>query len=404
MPRFRYRAMQADGSMTTGHVDAAHADAATQSLRRAGVRPVEIAPDEPASGAASRPRTSAAARAAARTLIAELAVLLRAGLPLDRAMGLAITNIPDTAQQAPFAELLLAVREGTPLSRAMATRPDLFTPVAIAMTEAGEANGKLAPALSRLSDMLEASEDLRRLIGTSMIYPIALCIIAVGVVALMLLFVVPQFESLFASAADRLPPASRAVMGASRFVRDHGLLLLLGLFAMGLGGRAALRAPGTRARVDAAMLHVPQLGDLIRFIETARFARTLGVLIEGEVALPAAVTLAQRTIANGSIGGAVERVANGIREGGGLTTPLAAAGVFPKIAIGFLRTGEETSQLGPMLHRLADVLDRDVKVRLQRMIGIATPVITVVLGVSVAAIIAAIMSAIIGFNDLAVTS
>jgi general secretion pathway protein F len=150
------------------------------------------------------------------------------------------------------------------------------------------------------------------------------------------------------------------------------------------------------------MLRLPQIGTLVRFIDTARFSRTLGVLIDGEVPLPAALGMARRSITNSAIASAVGRVAAGVKEGGGLTAPLAAAGVLPKLAIGFFRTGEETSQLGPMLERLADVLDREVKLRLQRLIGILTPAITVVLGAVVALIIASIMTAILGFNDLAV--
>ena len=148
-------------------------------------------------------------------------------------------------------------------------------------------------------------------------------------------------------------------------------------------------------------LAMPLLGELIRRIETARFARTLGALIEGEVTLPAAIRLAQRTITNQVMARAILQVADGVKEGGGLTGPLAVTGVLPPLAIGFLRTGEETSQLGMMLSRLAAVLDRDIRTRLERLIGILTPVITVVLGATVASIIAAIMSAILGFNDLA---
>jgi general secretion pathway protein F len=286
----------------------------------------------------------------------------------------------------------------------MNRRQDIFSPAAAAMAEAGEANGALGPALTRLADMLERAEALRRLIGTAMIYPAALTIIAVGVILLMLLFVVPQFESLFSQAKGQLPPASAFVMAASAFVRTWGWWMLAGCIGFGFIVRKVFARPAMRAVTDRAVLRIPQMGMLVRYIETARFSRTLGVLIDGNVPLPHALALARRTVANSHIGNAIEQVADGVREGGGLAAPLASANVFPKLAIGFLRTGEETSQLGPMLGRLSDVLDRDVGIRLQRLIGILTPVITIILGASVASIIAAIMSAIIGFNELAISS
>lgn len=399
MATFQYRAVKQDGSASSGQVEASDRGQAITALRGMGASPIEIVA---VTSTGPETRISAKGRAAATTIIGELAVLLQAGLQLDRALALAIENVEDAGAAAHFAEILRAVREGVPLSRAMAQKSGLFAPAAVAMAEAGEANGRLGEALARLAAMLEQAADLRRLVATSMIYPIALLVIAAGVILLMLLFVIPQFESLFATSQKALPAASMAVMGASRFVRAYGLWMLGGGTVAILACRPLLARPAARVAMDRLALRLPQLGELIRRIETARFARTLGALLEGEVPLPAALALSQRTIGNGVIAGAVEKVATGVKEGGGVTAPLAAAKVLPRLAIGFFRTGEETSQLGLMLTRLADVLDRDVKIRLQRLIGILTPVITVALGGTVAAIIASIMSAILGFNDLAV--
>ncbi len=400
---FSYRAVLADGTVSSGTIEAGDSAAALASLRRSGARPIVVAPlsDSPIK---APKRANGRIRVAVNNLIAELATLIDAGLPLDRALGLAIGNVEDRALAAALGEVLADVREGVPLSRAMARRPALFGPTAAAMTEAGEANGALGTALKRLAVMLESAEDLRRTIGTAMIYPIALLVIAVGVILMMLLFVVPQFESLFDQAKGNLPAASLLVMQASHMLRDWGIWLLLGLVLAILGLRQLLRRPSAALALDRLVLVVPQLGKLVRHIECARFARTLGVLVEGNVALPDALHLARRTVANRVIGDAIATVADGVREGGGLAAPLAATKVLPPVAIGLVRTGEETSQLGAMLLRLADMLDRDVRVLLQRAIGLATPLITIVLGATVAAIIAAIMSAIIGFNDLAIAS
>lgn len=403
MATWRYRAIRRDGSALAGEVDAADREDAVASLRRSGATPLELVAVPPR--APGRPRRAGPkAKAAATTCIGELAVLIGAGLQLDRALALAIENVEDRKIAETLGEILRDVREGAPLSRAIAQKPELFSPTAMAMIEAGEANGRLGEALSRLAATLEQEAELRRLIGSSMIYPIALLVIAIGVVLLMLLFVVPQFESMFASAAGKLPTATVVVMTASRLLRGYGLAMLLGAAVVGVAGALLLRRPAVRLVRDRLVLALPLLGELVRRVETARFARTLGALIDGEVPLPAALALARRTISNQVLGDTIARVANGVKEGGGLTAPLAASGALPRLAIGFLRTGEETSQLGMMLGRLADVLDRDIRLRIERLIGILTPVITVVLGATVASIIAAIMSAILGFNDLALTS
>jgi general secretion pathway protein F len=401
MPHYRYRAVLPDGSARAGTVEARDREQAIGELRGTGILLVDVT--ETSSRAMTRAaRPNAKASAAAAVMIGELAVLLRAGLPLDRALALAIGNVEPRAMAARFAPLLAEVREGRTLSSAFARTPELVTPITVAMTEAGEANGRLPEALERLCAMLESAAELRRLVVTSAIYPASLLIIAIGVILMMLLVVVPQFDSLITHASGKLPAASQFVMDASHMLRENGAALLVLAGAAGVALRVALSRPAARATADRLVLRLPQIGALVQRLETARFARTLGALVEGEVALPSAVRLAQRTIANGYMAAAMERIADGVREGQGLAPSLAAARILPEVALGFIRTGEESSQLGMMLTRLADVLDRDVRIRLERTVAIATPMITAILGACVAGIIAATMSAILGFNDLAV--
>lgn len=360
------------------------------------------APTAAAGSAGPRPRrASARARASVILLIGDLAVLLGAGLQLDRALTLALDNIEDAVARGLLADLLRQVREGAPLSRAMAERPELFPPEAIAITEAGEANGRLDAALARAAAMLGDAAELRRTIGAALTYPVILGVIAIGVILMMLLFVVPQFESLFQSQADRLPAQTVAVMTASRLLRDDWYWLVGAIAAGVLLARQLAGRPGQALARDRLILRLPLFGPLVQRMDTARFARSAGSLLESGVPLPHAFALSERTLKNRAIRAGAATVAAGIRQGGGIAAPLAAANIFPRIAIGFIRTGEESSQLGPMLTRLADVLERDVRARLARIIAIATPAITVLLGGSVAFIIAAVMTAILGFNDLA---
>jgi general secretion pathway protein F len=274
--------------------------------------------------------------------------------------------------------------------------------MASAMAEAGEASGQLDESLGRLGETMERAETLRQTIVSSMVYPIMLIVIATSVILVMLLFVVPQFENLFTDAGAKLPFMTQVVMAASHGVQNYGIVgSILAAVTVFLLLRWA-RQPAVKRIIDRQLLNAPVVGNVIRNAETARFARTLGSLLDGGVPLASALAIAQRSIANMHMSEAVDKVSSGLRQGGGLSSPLAATGLFPPMALSFLRTGEETAKLGLMLTRLADVLDREVRNSIQRIIAVLTPAITVAMGAIVATVIASIMSAILGFNDIAI--
>lgn len=402
MANFRYRAAALDGALKTGAMEAASRADVLDRLRRAGLTPIEAveAPATPA--AAQKPRRiGGTARQLITKALGELAVLLNAGLPLDRALAIVIESITRPAERAVMADLQARVKEGVPLARAMAAHPAHFSAMAAAMTEAGEANGALGDALARLAETLERAENLRQTVASALVYPILLMLVSGGVILVMLLAVVPQFEGLFGDKLDQLPTATQLVVGASRFVRHDGLAALLGVGLSLVALSRLLQRPAARRSFDRFILRTPGLGALARDAETARFARVLGSLIDGGVALPTALGIARRALANSHMAEGVESVAQGLKQGGGLSGPLAATGLFPPMALSFLRTGEETARLGMMLGRLADVLDQQVRQAIQRLIGVLTPAITILLAGFVAVIIAAIMTAILSFNDLA---
>jgi general secretion pathway protein F len=401
MPTYQYRAVRNDGLVQIGTVEAASRPEMLERVRHLGLTPIEASETDATSATPKSIKLSNSNRKSVTRAISELAVLIGAGLTLDRALAICLDTISHAATRAAFAELHLQVKQGVPLSRAMLANSGMFSSMAAAMVEAGEANGKLGTSLDRLAQTMERADELRQVIRSSLTYPIILLIIATSVILMMLLFVVPQFETLFSSAQGKLPPATQAIMAASHALKDYGVIALFALIAVIFIVRHWLKQPSVRLAVDRLLLNVPHVGKLVVSNETSRFVRALGSLVEGGVALPTAMAIAQRTFNNQYLAAAIGRVTVGVREGGGLSGPLAATGLLPKVALGFFRTGEETAQLGPMLERLADMLDRDVRNNLQHMISILTPLITVVLGGVVAFVIASIMSAIIGFNDIA---
>lgn len=404
MASFRYRAATTLGEMRSGALAAGSHAEALEQIRRLGLTPIEAVETKEATGAAAKGRPNAAGRQAIANAIGELSVLLGAGLTLDRALVVCGENVRTPQLKAVFASLHQRVKEGAPLSRAMAEEGPVFPPMASAMAEAGEANGRLDQSLARLAETLDRSEALRQTIVSSMVYPALLLTVATSVILVMLLVVVPQFEDLFSDSQAKLPFATRMVMGASHAVRHFGWLGLLVIVVLGVAIWRWLKRPEVKLAFDRVLLGLPALGALATEMETARFARVLGSLVDGGVPLPQALSISQRSFTNSHLAQAVGRVAAGLKEGAGLSGPLSATGLFPPMALSFLRTGEETAQLGLMLGRLADVLDRQVRNSVQRMIAILTPAITVIMGAIVATVIASIMSAILGFNDLALAS
>lgn len=401
MAHYAYRAIDRLGASSAGEIQAQDRAEAVQRIRGLGVVPVEVSEKKQSSARAPVPGGAKVRGEVARAM-GELGVLLNAGLPLDRALALCLDNVDHKGVAEEFTRLLARVREGAPLSRSMAERPELFPSSAQAIIEAGEANGRLGQALDRVARMFNQAEEMRRLVTGAMIYPVALLTLAVAVILMMLLYVVPQFESLFTAAQDKLPPSSKALMAASQTLRTHGLLIAGGVAVCVIAIRQLLRRPEAIVMRDRVLLNLPQIGSLVRYLEAARLARTFGGLIEGGVPLPDALAMSCRAIGNTVIASQIAGVAGQVKQGGALTALIAATGALPKVAIGFFRTGEETSQLGMMLERLADMLERDLTVRIERLVAILTPIITVCLGGAVAAIIASIMTAILGFNDLAV--
>jgi general secretion pathway protein F len=403
MATYRYRAATAGGQLKTGVLEGNSRADAIERIKRLGLMPIEtVETSTKAAEGEKKLRLNTATRRGIVNAIGELAVLLNAGLPLDRALAVVVENLNRPAVKTVFAKLRDRVRQGASLARAMTESNGAFSPMASAMAEAGEASGKLDESLSRLGETMERAENLRQTIVSSMVYPVMLMVIASSVILIMLLFVVPQFEDLFTDAGAKLPPMTQVIMGASHLVKYYGL------YALGFVAVAIfllyrwVQQPAVRRLVDRQVLRIPVIGAIVRNAETARFARTLGSLVDGGVPLAGALAIAQRSLANTHMHDAVEKVAIGLRQGGGLSTPLAKTELFPPMAISFLRTGEETAQLGLMLSRLADVLDRDVRTAIARLITIMTPVITVTMAALVGTIIASIMSAILGFNDLAV--
>ncbi len=411
MGRFRYRAVAASGELVQGEMAAASQATVIERLRGQGHLP--LAADEIAAGAGHRRRLTLAqwlrqpilgsARVTRRDvaiMTRELATLLEAGLTLDQSLKLLIELAEGEALEGLLADLLERIQGGSSLADALAQHEKLFPQVYVSMVRAGETGGALREVLSRLARYLDEAEALREQVKSALIYPVLLLILAAVSIVILLTVVLPQFTPLFENAGAKLPWLTRAVILVGDGVQRYWWLLLGGGLGATWLARRLLRQPARRAQVDRWLLRLPLLGELLAKIDTARFARALGTLLANGVPPLTALAIVQDALTNATLRRALADAATAMKDGGGLAAPLGRAGVFPKLAVHLLGVGEESGQLDPMLLKIAEVFDRDVKSTIERLMALLVPALTIVLGAIVAVIITSVMMAILSAYDL----
>jgi general secretion pathway protein F len=292
------------------------------------------------------------------------------------------------------------VRGGSSLADALEAQ-GAFSRFYLNMIRAGEAGGALEVVLKRLTEFLERSQALRETVTSALIYPIILLSVSALSVIILLTFVVPQFQQLFADAGRALPLATQIVIAVGDGFRHYwwvGAMLIVLLVAI---LRQQLSQPVSRARWDRWFLSLPLFGDFIAKVETARLSRTLGTLLGNGVSLLNALTIVRETLTNQVLATALGEVAEHVKTGRGLAEPLLEAGSFPKLAVQMIRVGEETGQLQEMLLQVADTYDGEVQTAVKRMLTLLEPALILGLGVIIAGIIMSILVAILSLNELA---
>ena len=406
MPLFKYEAVDSAGEMLKDQMEAPDQQAVVEHLHDQGFLPISIelagagfwARDLSGSWFGKRYKVS---QKQVGILTQQLAKLLNAGLPLDRALSVLI-GTADTGDIAKLLERIQAqVRGGLSLADALEAQSGVFSKFYINMVRAGEAGGSLEVVLDRLADFMERSKALKESVTSALIYPIILLAVAALSVLILLTFVVPQFQQLFEDQGAALPVATQIVIGVGDAMRSYwwvGLaLVILVTFYM----KRQLAHPESRPRWDALFLRIPLFGDLVAKVEMARFSRTLGTLLKNGVAMLTALTIVRETLTNQVMANAVSDVAENLKAGQGLADPLMETDAFPKLAIHMIRVGEETGQLQDMLMQVADTYDSEVQSTIKRMLTLLEPILILGLGVIIAGIIMSILVAILSLNDLA---
>jgi general secretion pathway protein F len=416
MPVFRYRAVDAAGDVATGELEAANENEIVDRLRDQGMLPMQVAPTNGAAPAAAVTRDARASKTRSgffglftpKTisrdqllgLTRELATLMRAGLPLDRALEVLIGLADSPPAVALLQQIRDDVRGGKSLSQALEVRREIFSRFYVNIVRAGEAGGALGVVLTRLADTMERNKELRESVKSALIYPTILIGVAVMSVLVLLVWVVPQFEQTFAQAGKALPlPTLVVIFLGTTLKRWWWALIALVVFAV-WWTRRRLRTPVVRARWDARTLRLPLIGDLVRKVEVARFARTLATLLGNGVTLLAGLAIVKETLGNVVLANAIDGVIARLREGKGFGRPLAETGLYPKLAVQMILVGEESGRLEEMLNRVADVYDREVALAVKRFLSVLEPALILTLAVFIGGIVFSILLGVMGMSEL----
>ncbi|TAG06242.1 MAG: type II secretion system F family protein [Betaproteobacteria bacterium] len=408
MALFAFQAVRASGESVSAQIEAVTENEAVERVREQGLILLSIKPAAQAAIAAQSENKSLIAKllrprkVTREQIIAftrDLSNLVSAGLPLDRAFEL-LTSL---AESGPMAVMMQDIRDrvrgGKALSQALAEHPKQFDRLYVNMVRAGEASGSLGPVLARISEFQERSAELRSNVQSALLYPVILVAVAVIAVLVMIFFVVPKFETTFRQFGKALPPATENLLAMSKFMRDDGWMIILGVAALFVLIRGRMRTPAGELKWHLRKLTMPVVGDLFRKIEVARFARTLGTLLGNGVSLLPALTIVKDTIDNRALANSLDGVLARLKEGQGFARPLMETGLYPKLAVHMVAVGEETGRLDSMLMKVADVYDVEVNTSLKRALALMEPVLIVTLAVVVGGIIYALLSALLGLTE-----
>ncbi|RDZ27081.1 type II secretion system protein XpsF [Lysobacter silvisoli] len=395
MALYHYKALNARGEMLDGQMEAASNAEVVQRLQEQGHLPVEAKLASEGGGASVwsglfKPKPFAGARLVQFTQ--QLATLLGAGQPLDRALTILLELPEDEAAKRTVTDVRDAVRGGASLSASLERQHGTFSRLYINMVRAGEAGGSLHETLSRLADYLERSRALQGRVINALIYPAILLLMVSGSLLFLLGYVVPQFAVMYESLDAPLPLFTSIVLAVGLFVRDWWFLLIA-LPALGLWWfDRKRRDPGFREALDAWLLKRKFAGSLVAKIETARLARTLGTLVRNGVPLMTALGIGRNVLDNRVLAADVDAAAEEVKNGVALSTALGKGKRFPRLALQMIQVGEESGALDTMLVKTAETFEHETGLALDRMLAALVPVITVVLAAVVGTVVLAVLT------------
>lgn len=389
MPTFSYKALQTDGKMAQGIIDAGSRPDALRQIETLGLRPVNVAETtgkakKSASGAASStaPAAAGAISFARKKVSAKelenftrlLSSLLAAGVPLSRALVILQKEASSPAARAKWKEVHDLVVDGLSLANAMAKSPETFPRVYVAMVEAGEAGGFLDVVLAQIAEFQSREKELKSKVMTAMLYPIILLVLALVVLSVLLVFFIPKFQGVFATIHGSLPLLTQVIIAASHTLRSYGFFVLVGLIVLFALARTWFMSAAGKRTWEGGILKTPLVGPLIAQFAMARFCRMLGTLIGAGVPLVHGLNVARRSIGNQILVDAVARSIESVQQGARLGQSLAdCRTLFSGSVLEMIAVAEESGKLDAELVRIAGETETDLDRNLKTAVAFAEP-------------------------------
>jgi type IV pilus assembly protein PilC len=429
MPEFCYVAMDSRGKETKGKIDVADQNEAIGRLKSMGFFPTRVEAAKPKPPRADSKAPASAARSIARVrargltrafdfrvpgfgakvnskaltgFTRQLARLVDSGLPLLRGLRLLERQEKNPTLRRVMNDLSISIESGSTFSEALGQHPKIFNHLFVNMVKAGELGGVLEIVLARLAQFMEKAQKIKGKVKAALFYPVAVMFVAAGVVAVLMVFVVPRFKQIFndlLEGAD-LPHFTQFVLNISGFVAAHAFQTIIGLVALVIAFKLVVRTKLGRFAWDRFTLSFPLLGPVVSKVAIARFARTFGTLLNSGVPILQALTIVQETSGNRIVGAAVEEIHDSVKEGETITAPMDHCRVFPPTLIGMVDVGEQTGALPEMLMKVADDYEEEVDNAVTAMTSLLEPIMIVFLAVIVGSIVIALFLPLIQIIDL----
>ncbi|MGQ0714225.1 MAG: type II secretion system F family protein [Gemmatimonadaceae bacterium] len=384
MPTFAYTARTLSGDLKSATMDANSREDVVAQLRRQKLIVVKVDED--------RARRKASGPIKTRDIVIftrQFATMINAGLPLVQALDILSKQSENKSLKDVTRQVVYDVESGHTVADALGKHPKAFSELYVNMVAAGEAGGILDTILSRLAVFMEKNDALVRKVKGAMIYPGVIISVAVIAIVVLLVFVIPTFEQMFASVNLALPLPTRVVIGMSRFLQGYWWAVIATALGVGFMTKRYYATSGGKLNIDRLMLRLPVLGDVIRKSAVSRFTRTLGTLISSGVSILDGLEITAKTAGNRVIHDAIMQSRASIAGGDTIAAPLAKSEVFPPMVISMIAVGEQTGGLDEMLSKIADFYDEEVDAAVSALLSLLEPIMIVFLGVVVGGMVVA---------------
>jgi type IV pilus assembly protein PilC len=413
MPKYNYTALDSRGNETKGSIEVASQNEAIGRVKEMGLFPTKIAeaekekaPDKK-SGKGKAPARPGAKKKGMNlnitipgmggkvkpkilmTFTRQLATLVDAGLPLLRGLRVLEKQERNATLKRIIGDLATSIEGGSTFSEALAQHPKTFNKLFVNMVKAGELGGVLEVVLKRLAEFSEKAQKIKGKVKAALFYPIAVMIVAIGIMILLMVFVVPKFKDVFAGMGVKMPQFTLLVMWISDMIKNNILMTAGVLVVFVIMFLLFIKTKFGRRLWDKFKLVMPAIGPVISKVAISRFARTLGTLVSSGVPILQALVIVRETAGNVIIAGAVTKVHESVKEGETITAPLEGSGVFPPMVVSMVDVGEQTGALPEMLLRIADDYDEQVDNAVAAMTSLLEPIMIIFLAVIVGSIVIA---------------